>query len=146
MPKLLWAAPALGSLLIAGCGSSGIDFSGQHRAAPPVNLSVYVSRRHLQLSPRRVGAGPVVFEIANQAPKREQIVITRPDGRAVAATRPIDASGTAQVTVDFTSGQYELSARPVCATCGDPLNRPRSPVTLTIGPARAAGDSALLQP
>jgi hypothetical protein len=132
------AALALGGLLVAGCGSTApLDFRGQSRPAPPVDVSVYLSGHRPQLDPAQVPQGPVQFEITNQTGSRRAVAITAANGRLITRTPPIAPGGTAQLQV-----AGGLSAYGVQFT-----GRRRSRTLLSFkGSSTRAGDSALLQP
>lgn len=150
MRRLLYASLTLGALMLAlsGCGATRLNFHGQQRQAAPIDLSVYVNNSHMLVSPQKVGAGPVQFNVTNQASRTESVTISRVSGdrRAVASTGPINPNSSAQVTVDFTSGDYSVSTQTICSACDEALRSSVAPVIVRIGVARTAGDSALLQP
>jgi len=131
-------ATAAGAIAIAGCGSA-VHFRGHSRAAPPVNLSVYVDGSRVTISPDSIGSGPVVFNVTNQSARSEPLAITPKTGRGIRiGTGPIAPNGTAQVAGNLGSGVYSVAAGTAS----------RGPVaaTLRVGPVRAGGDDALLQP
>jgi hypothetical protein len=132
----LLAAAGLG-----GCGSAG-TFANKPRPATTVNLSVYVNDRRVSISPAEVGAGPVLFIVTNQASNNEALDIRDGTGRALATTGPINPGGTAQVQVDFRSGDYELATRAPGLVRGPAIH----PARLRIGRPRASADNVLLAP
>src|SRR5437764_394350 len=100
---------ALGALVLAGCGSSS-PFANKPRPATPVNLTVYVNDSRVSVSPSSVGAGPVIFIVTNQASKTESVTIQSAGAnQALATTGPINPQATAEVTVDFQSGDYTIT-------------------------------------
>jgi hypothetical protein len=135
----------IGMIAVAGCGG-GKQFANNPRPPVPINLSVYIDDARVSISPQTVGAGPVVFVVTNQASKAESMAISHA-GSAIADTGPINPQGTAQVTVDFTPGDYLVATAPTARTeAARATARPIRPALLRIGPPRASGSSQLLQP
>ena len=135
---------AAGALTLAGCGS-GATFANRPRPAIPVNLTVYINDQRVSVSPASVGAGPVQFIVTNQASRNEALTVHGGAGGALADTGPINPGATAQVTVDFRSGEYTIATD----TPGNPYLHAGAaihPATLRIGPARPSASNALLQP
>src|SRR3954447_17185569 len=54
-----------GTTLVAGCGGSS-HFKNETRPPVPVQLTGVVNDRAVQISPNRVGAGPVIIVVSNQ--------------------------------------------------------------------------------
>lgn len=138
------------ALALAGCGGSG-SFANDPRPPSPVNLSVYINNSRVSLSPRSVGAGPVVFIVTNQADKSESLAIVH-KGRtstanALADTGPINPQATAQVTVTFMPGDYTISTATVSGNEAQRATaKPVRGASLHIGPPRPSASSELLQP
>src|SRR5437588_2516735 len=141
---------AVGALTASGCGSSS-TFANKPRPATPVNLTVYINNSRVSVSPGRVGAGPVVLIVTNQASSSETLKIL-PAGAAatqsLADTGPINPQGTTQVSVNFTSqGDYTIATGSGGSTDAA-LSTAASirPATLHVGPARPNASNQLLQP
>lgn len=127
-----------GTLLAAGgCGGT-TKYANAPRPPTPINLTVYIDSTRVSVSPARVGAGPVVFYVANHAPSAQSLVIAPVSGgQPLASTAPINPQGAANVSVNFTArGLYTVSA-------SDGAIHPA--VVLIAGP-RPRGGSVLLQP
>jgi hypothetical protein len=128
---------------LAGCGSV-THFADNPRPAAPVDLSVYVGNRQVSASPSRVGAGPVIFYVANNA-SRSELVTVQPvhAGGASATTGPINPGGTAQVQLDLAQGAYTVGSAAAGSSTGV-----RSPklARLRITAPRASSNNAVLQP
>jgi len=125
---------AIVSVALAACGSGG-RFVAATPPANPVNLAVYINNSRVLLSPARLGAGPVLLLVTNQASRSETLTVHPSRGGTVASTGPINPDSTAQVQVDLTTpGDYALRAGRA------------SPARLRIGAPRAAASGALLQP
>jgi hypothetical protein len=100
-------------LLITACGSSGGRSPTKLRPPSPVNLSVFVNDSRISVSPRSVGAGPVVFIVTNRASKAESLAISKSGATSpLASTAPINPQGTTQVSVNFQPGQYTIATAP----------------------------------
>ncbi len=139
--RTMWLA-ATAAILLGGCGSTG-TFADRPTPATVVNLTVYVSDHRVSVSPASAGAGPVLFIVTNQASRNEAVEVrSSGGGRALATTGPINPGGTAQVEVDFHSGEYLLAAQQAGASAGSAIH----PAMLRIGRARPSADNALLQP
>lgn len=129
---------------IAGCGTTS-HFVNRGRPSIPVNLAVYIGNARVAISPATARAGPVVFDVTNQASRSESLTIApRRGGQLLATTGPINPDSTAQVTVDFPTGEYSIATG---SGSGEPPSvAPITPATLRIGPRRGNADGALLQP
>jgi hypothetical protein len=132
---------AIAAMLLGGCGSAG-TFANKPRPATVVNLTVYVNDHRVSVSPASAGAGPVLFIVTNQATRNESIDVQSNSGRALATTGPINPGGTAQVQVNFQSGDYLLATSQAGSTGGPMIH----PATLRIGRPRPSASNALLQP
>lgn len=134
-------------VLMGGCGSAGGTSPTSSRPPSPVNLTVYVNDSHISVSPSRVGAGPVVFIVTNQASSAEELAISR-SGRAspIASTAPINPQGTTQVSVNFRPGDYTIATK----RHGTDAQLSRQPsirsALIHIGHERQNGNNELLQP
>ena len=139
---------AVGALAVSGCGG-GAKFANKPRPPTPVNLSVYVNNTRVSVSPREVGAGPVIFIVSNAAVRTESVTIqTAGGGQTLGATGPINPQATAQVTVDFrTPGDYVVAAGRSGGSQASHFTRsPITPAKIHIGPPRPSASDQLLQP
>jgi hypothetical protein len=101
---------AIVAFTAVGCGGTS-KFANRPRPPLPVNITVFIRDGRVSVSPTSVGAGPVVFQVANYATRSESIAITRPGGPSLASTGPINPQATAQVAIDLSSrGDYAVSA------------------------------------
>jgi hypothetical protein len=133
--------------VVAGCGAAGGTAPTQPRPPSPINLTVYVNDSRISVSPSRVGAGPVVFIVTNQASKAEQLAVSRPGmSSPIASTAPINPQGTTQVSVNFRPGDYTIATQ----RHGTDAQLSRQPsirsASIHIGRERANGSNDLLQP
>ena len=135
------------AIALAGCGSSK-TFANRPRPPVPINLTVYISNARVSVSPRAVGAGPVVFIVTNQAVRAESLAVQRKGGAgSIANTGPINPQGTAQVTVNLPRGVYTVATPSAGAT--EAARAEASPIqsaTLVIGRRRESASNQLLQP
>jgi hypothetical protein len=138
----------LAALAVAGCGGGG-SFANDPRPPAPINLSVYINNVRVSVSPRSVGAGPVVFIVTNQSDNAQSLaVVHRGRSRAaVANTGPINPQATAQVSVDFKPGDYTVGTiRGGGTEAHRATLRPIRGAHLHIGPPRPSASNQLLQP
>lgn len=135
------------SLAAVACGSTGGSSPTVSRPPTPINMSVFVNDSRISVSPSRVGAGPVVFIVTNQASKAEALAISRYGAASpLASTAPINPDGTTQLSVDFQPGDYTIatSRRGTEAQLSEPS--PIRSASIHIGHERQSANNALLQP
>jgi hypothetical protein len=136
------------ALVITACGSTGSRAASRPRPPTPVDLSVYVSDSRVSVSPRTVGAGPVVFTVTNQGSQSVSLAISKSgQSQPLASTAPINPQGTTQVSVSFGPGNYTIATGPRVSTdaalAAPPWIRAAS---IHIGRERRDGENSLLQP
>jgi hypothetical protein len=141
------------TLVVGGCGGSS-KFANKVSPPLPVNLTVYINDARVSVSPARVGAGPVIFQVTNQASKAESVAIMRAGGaggQPLATTGPINPQATAQVTVDLTAqGDYTVTT--ATGDGGDAtdasLSNPSqiTPARIHVGAVRAKSHGVLMTP
>ena len=141
---------AVCALTAAACGSAS-TFANKPRPPVPINLTVYINKARVSLSPTTVGAGPINFIVTNQAPSAESLTILPAGASAaqpLADTGPINPQATAQVTVNFSSpGDYTVTTAANGTTEAAAATGPTiQPASLHIGPPRPSASNALLQP
>jgi hypothetical protein len=144
-----------GALGVAGCGGGSTPAS-RPRPPAPINLSVYVDSARVTVSPRSIGAGPVVLIVTNQARRPVSLIVApapggaqlAPGGAQLATTGPISPQATARVKVDLSSpGVYTIATASSGRT--EAALATRSPIRgalLHVGAQRPSASSALLQP
>ena len=140
----------LASAALAGCGGGGGHFANRPRPPSPVNLTVYINDQRVSISPTSLGAGPVDFVVTNQASHSESMMIRRAgDSTAppLADTGPISPQSTAQVTVDFSQGNYLVATSGGTSTeAAAAVPSGIQPAQLHIGRPRASASGQLLSP
>ncbi len=139
------AAIALG---VSGCGSAGSKSASLPTPPSPIVLSAAITDAHIQVSPARIGAGPVLFTVSNQSSRAASLVIS-PAGHSgtLARTAPINPQGAIQVKVDLPRGTYTIALAPGGAT--DAQRAPPHGVpgtTLHVGAERTSAAGQLLEP
>jgi hypothetical protein len=121
-------------IAIAGCGSD----TRTNRPAPPapIDVTAAIHDKRVQISPARVGGGPVVFIVSNQS-RRPQRLTVETAGRAAgtrASSDPIAPQGTGRVSLTVRRGTYVVSAPHAISA------------RLHVGRRRASAQNDLLQP
>ena len=137
---------ALTAVAATACGSSGGQSAALTRPPSPVNLSVYIGTARVSVSPRLVGAGPIIFVVTNQARQSETLAISH-RSHTLATTAPINPQGTTQVTVDVGRGTYAVTATP--RGVSDAQRSQASPITgalIHVGRPRPSSSDQVLQP
>src|SRR5579884_997661 len=109
MRRITTGTLMLMAAVTGGCGGGGGHYANRPRPPSPVNMTVYIDDQRVSVSPTSVGAGPVVFIVTNQASKSESLTVVpagQPGAQPLADTGPISPQATAEVTVDFTPGDF----------------------------------------
>jgi hypothetical protein len=119
---------------LAACGTG--SRASHDRPPAPVNVTAAIHDKRVELSPTRVGGGPVLIIVSNQS-SRAQALTVETAGRGAGIRRrtdPIAPQGTARLSVDVSRGTYLVSAPQATAA------------RLRVGKRRASAQDALLQP
>ena len=128
-------ATLLGVTFVAGCGGQE-DVASKPRPAANVTISAAVARGRIELSPTKVGGGPITLSVANLSSKTVEVKIDPADsGSGRASTGPISPQGTASVALTVNPGAYTVSA-----------SGGNRSATLAVGPPRKSAQNQLLQP
>src|SRR3954454_17763494 len=67
------------ALLVAGCGS-GSDYKNNPRPPSPITITAAISSKRVQVSPKRLGAGPITLVVTNQDGKSHDLVVENHTG------------------------------------------------------------------
>ena len=127
-----------GALLVAGCGG-GKHFKNEPRPAAPIQLTGVVRENQVDISPKRVGAGPVILIVSNQTDLARTITL---EGEGTTDTvGPIQPLDTAKLQQTLKPGTYTVKAGSPSAT-----TREIRPGTLTVGAPRPSSSNQLLLP
>jgi hypothetical protein len=140
--RILGALSAIALVLAAaGCGS-GDGYDNASRPPAPVAIAVELTAGRVQLSPARVGAGPVVLLIANESGRTRDLTIGagRRSGRSCvaddASSGPVNPQGTARVQLPLVEGTCRIGV----------ADGKLTPARLTVGSKRPSAQQDLLQP
>ena len=126
-------------LLAAGCGEQEA-YKNNPRPPAPINVSAYISRDRVSVSPSSFGAGPIVLIVTNQSrDSQEAIIETEGSGGnsgLTQSTGPINPGDTGQIKLDVTEGTYQLRVQ----------SGTIDPATMTVGSERESAQNKVLQP
>lgn len=128
----------LSAVLFAGCGSSD-KFKNKPRPPTPVQLTGVVTDKQVTISPKRVGAGPVILLISNQTNSAHSITLE--GGGKTEMVGPVNPLDAATLQSTLTPGTYTVKAGSKHAT-----KKEIQPGTLTVGQARPSSSDQLLLP
>ncbi len=131
------APAAIAAVLLlpaAGCGN-GEERTSNLRPPSPVNIGVEIGQERVSVSPRNIGAGPVVVVASNQTNASRQLTVDGPQLRR--SVGPINPRDTAQLKVTVQPGTYTIAADGGAGV---------KPATLRVGPKRSSAQNDLLQP
>ena len=112
MRRLVLVALALaGTAGVAACGSSG-PRTNRNRPPAPVTLTGAIHPHRVQVSPARVGAGPITLVISNQTKRAQTVTMetsNAPGSGTIghkASTPRIAPQSTGQLTLNTRRGDY----------------------------------------
>ena len=125
---------------VAACGG-GDDYQNKPRPPAPINVTAAIDAKHVRVSPRAFGAGPVVIIISNQSGAAQKVRFESDElgaahGGIKRSTEAIEPRSTGQLKVDAAEGSYTLSAS------GTGI----APATLKVGAKRRSSQNDLLLP
>jgi hypothetical protein len=127
-----------GSMAVAGCGG-GSHFKNETRPPVPVQLTGVVTDKAVQISPSRVGAGPVIITVSNQTTGSHTLTL---EGNGTTdMVGPINPMGTGKLQQDLKPGSYTIKAGSQQATA-----REIAPGTVTVTRQRQSSSNDLLLP
>ena len=127
-----------GAVLVAGCGG-GSKFKDKPRPPIPVQLTGVVSDRGVTISPRRVGAGPVILTVSNQTTGAH--TITLEGNGTIDTVGPVNPLATAKLQQTLKPGTYTVKAGSKQASAADIPSG-----TVTVTKERQNSSSTLLLP
>lgn len=135
--KLLAVVVALclitaGAVALSGCGEVEV-YDSKERPPATLTLATYIGPNGISVSPRAIGAGPVLVVITNQKPELARLRIVGEQVDQTVAVNPLD---TANIKLNFVPGGYSFSA-------GD---APGAQTRVAVGPPRPSAQNELLQP
>src|SRR3954466_6707411 len=124
--------------LVAGCGGSD-KFKNDPRPPAPIQLTGVVTDKEVTISPKRVGAGPVILLVSNQTDKSHSITLE--GGGTTDTVGPVNPLDTATLQSTLKPGTYTVKAGSRQAA-----KKEIEPGTLTVGQARSSSSNQLLLP
>jgi hypothetical protein len=131
-------APCLAIVVLAGCGG-GDDFENRPRPPVPLQLTGVINEQRVTVSPNRIGAGPIVLNIANQTEESHTVTL---DGETVRErVGPINPFDVATIQKTLKAGQYQVRAGSAKA-----VRREIRPAALVVGASRRSAQDKLLLP
>jgi hypothetical protein len=138
-------APALAALAVAlplaSCGDDS-SYANDPRPPVPVAITASIAKDAISLSPRKLGAGPVLIVFTNQSGNSQDASIESSDspgsgtGTAAQTTGPINPQDTASLQLDLREGEYVIGVK------DDAIK----PARLQVGPQRESSQNQLLLP
>jgi len=96
-----------GGVLFAGCGGSD-KFQNKPRPPAPIQLTGVVTDKEVTISPKRVGAGPVILLVSNQTDKSHSITLE--GGGTTDTVGPVNPLDTATLQSTLKPGTYTVKA------------------------------------
>jgi len=131
------AVALAGAFAVTGCGREE-DHANRDRPATSINVTAAIADGRVNVSPEKIGAGPVRLIVSNQTPSAQAVTLeTGGDAAGVTeTTEPIDPNGTGTLEVDVTEGDYEI------ATDDGEIE----PAAVTVGAPRPSAQNELLLP
>jgi hypothetical protein len=127
-----------GAALVAGCGG-GDKFKNEARPPTPIQLTGVITDRGVTISPKRVGAGPVILTVSNQTDGAHTITL---EGNGKKDTvGPVNPLGTAKLQQTLDQGNYTVKVGSKQATANF-----IPPGELTVGASRPSSSGELLLP
>jgi hypothetical protein len=126
------------AILVAGCGGSD-KFKNDPRPPTPVQLTGVVTDKQVTISPKRVGAGPVILIVSNQTDSAR--TITLEGGGTTDTVGPVPPLDTAQLQSTLKPGTYTVRAGSKEATTKEIADG-----TLTVSEERSSSSNQLLLP
>ena len=128
----------VGAALLAGCGGSD-KFENEPRPPVPIQLTGVVTDKQVTISPKKVGAGPVILLVSNQTDAARVVTL---EGEGTTDTvGPVPPLDTATLQSTLKPGTYTVKAGSKTATVKE-----IEPGTLTVGESRSSSSNQLLLP
>jgi len=124
-------------VLVMGCGED--DFANKPRPPEPVELSGVIQEDEVTVSPKKIGAGPILITVSNQTDEAHTLTL---EGEEVdEQVGPINPLDTATIQKSLKPGEYEVRAGSDAA-----VTKPIEAAVLTVGPSRPDSNDKLLLP
>ena len=127
-----------GSMLVVGCGG-GSHFKNETRPPVPVQLTGVITDKEVQVSPARVGAGPVIIIVSNQT--NGSHTLTLEGNGSTDTVGPVNPMGIGRLQQTLKPGSYTLKAGSQQATVQE-----IAPGRVTVTRQRQSSSNDLLLP
>src|SRR5215207_260696 len=132
------AVALAGAFAVTGCGREE-DHANRDRPATSINVTAAIADGRVNVSPEKIGAGPVRLIVSNQTGSAQALTF-RTGGGDAGVTRtsaPIRPASTGTLEIDdVTEGRYEIRTS----------DRRVEPAAITVGAPRASAQGELLLP
>jgi hypothetical protein len=126
------------AIALAGCGG-GKDFANKPRPPVTLDLTGVITKEKVTISPRHVGAGPVVITVSNQSGQARTLTI---EGNGTQdSVGPIESLDTGKLQKTLKPGRYTVKAGSEAAT-----KKLIRPAVLVIGKERPSASDKVLLP
>ena len=137
------AALLAGIVLVSGLASCGqLDYKREPPRPPtPLQLTGVITARSVDVSPSRIGAGPIVLIISNQDSASHTVILEGEQKREQVG--PINPQDTATIQANVQQGRYTVRAGSERAVMRSQMLKP---AVLTVGRERPTGEDELLRP
>lgn len=132
--RLVLTAVALAVVVMVAAGCGRDDFENDPRPPVPLEATVEVTDRAVQISPPAFGAGIVNFSIANTTDK--EVVFTL-DGPTDGESAPIEPRNNTVLKIAMEQGTYDAAIKG---------NDFIEPTEIKVGPLRESSQDDLLLP
>jgi hypothetical protein len=137
-PRGIAALLALVSVAaLAGCGDE--DFKNDPRAPVPIELTGVIQPGRVTVSPKNVGAGPVLITISNQTDDPHSVTLS--GGSVQQRVTSVAPSDTTTIRRTLAPGTYEVTAGEAAAVAKE-----IRPARLKVGQERPSSSTDLSLP
>jgi poly(3-hydroxybutyrate) depolymerase len=128
------------STALAGCGQQ--DFT-RTPPRPPATIQItgVITPQEVEVSPNRIGAGPIILIVSNQASTSHTVILE--GERLRERVGPINPQDTATIQANLQQGRYTVRAGSERAVSPSQAIKPD---VLSVGRERPTGEDELLRP
>jgi hypothetical protein len=140
----LGALVACAALAAAASGCGEEDFANEPRPATTLVTSGVITEDEVEVSPNKIGSGPVVLTISNQTPDSHRVMVVgeAEDGTEISEEAgPINPQDTVELQLTLPKGRYEVRA-----ASDEPFTDDIDPGRLIVDDDRPSSSDELLLP
>jgi hypothetical protein len=137
------ACAIISACALASCGGGDHKYANAERPPTTIVVSASIDDKSVEVSPKKIGAGPITLVISNQSTSSQQVTLETQDepgekspGEKAIETGPINPRETASVKGDLKQGTYSLHVG------ADGIHAAR----VVVGKERPSSQNDLLQP